>query len=204
MNESSKSMRKIPRELENPIDNLLIDGVQYLHPIFYTIGFTPNGITFLSGVCQFTALWYVYVGFYVSGGCLFFLGYMFDVMDGNYARKYQMTSPLGDKLDHYKDMVVMVGLAYLAAIHPLLTWSTRILMLGGGAFFTGTISIYLAAQDQVYAKKNAADVSGSLQWLQRFCRQDAEHVLRYVRWFNTGTANLVASLCMISMRWWRT
>lgn len=195
-------MRKIPRELENPIDNILIDGVQYLHPIFYDLGFTPNGITLLSGICQFTSLWYVYTGYYIASGSLFFLGYMFDVMDGNYARKYQMTSPLGDKLDHYKDIAVMAGLGYLTVVHPLFTWPIRLMLWSGGIFFTGTMAIYLGAQDQVYAKKNATDVSQSLKWLQKLCHYDPVYVLKYVRWLNTGSANLIVSLFIVSMRWW--
>ncbi len=199
----SKQMRKIPKELENPIDNVLIDVAEYLHPLFYALNFTPNGITFLSGICQFSSLVLVSYDYYLTAGCLFFLGYFWDVMDGNYARKYKMTSPLGDKLDHYKDIVVMVGLGCVTVIHPMMTWPIRGLCLGGGLVFTGTMSLYLAAQDQIYAKKNANDVSQSLQWLSRLCTYDPSCVLRYVRWMNTGSANLVVSMTMISMKWWK-
>ena len=41
-------MRKIAREFENPIDNILIDISQLLSPIAYFLGLTPNILTTFS------------------------------------------------------------------------------------------------------------------------------------------------------------
>jgi hypothetical protein len=41
-------MRKIERDDENPIDNIIIDSCDIIKPYFYKLGFTPNGITTLS------------------------------------------------------------------------------------------------------------------------------------------------------------
>ena len=43
-------MRKIPPNLENPIDNYLLDVCEYVSPTFYNYGFTPNMITTLSNI----------------------------------------------------------------------------------------------------------------------------------------------------------
>jgi len=40
-------MRKIPRELENPIDNIIINIAEPVCKMFKKLNFTPNGITTL-------------------------------------------------------------------------------------------------------------------------------------------------------------
>ena len=40
--------RKIPREYDNPIDNILVDLSEFLNPYFHRLNFTPNMITTLS------------------------------------------------------------------------------------------------------------------------------------------------------------
>lgn len=47
-----------------------------------------------------TPLIYIYVEKYKIGTILYYIGYFFDCMDGNYARTYKMTSDFGDKYDH--------------------------------------------------------------------------------------------------------
>lgn len=41
-------MRKIPEDLENPIDSVLIAIVHIIQPYFYELGFTPNILTTFS------------------------------------------------------------------------------------------------------------------------------------------------------------
>ena len=47
-----------------------------------------------------TKLKYIYVEQFQIGAILYYIGYFFDCMDGNYARTYKMTSNFGDKYDH--------------------------------------------------------------------------------------------------------
>ena len=90
--------RKVPPELEAPVDLVLLDIAEFLRPWFHGVGFTPNGITVLSGILQFMGVWMLYRGNYLWAAALYLIGYMFDDMDGYYARYYDMTTQFGDML----------------------------------------------------------------------------------------------------------
>ena len=49
--------RKIPAEYDNPIDNIILDNVEKLNPIFKEFNFTPNMITTLSLIVGLIALY---------------------------------------------------------------------------------------------------------------------------------------------------
>jgi len=98
--------RKIPKDCDNPIDNILIDLVEILNPYFKKLNFTPNGITFLSLVFGLITIVCFIKKRFILTGMMLFISYFFDCMDGNYSRKYDMQSEFGDKFDHYKDWLI--------------------------------------------------------------------------------------------------
>ena len=61
--------------------------------------------SFLSGLLSVYCLWHHQILAYV---CLFTLSYMFDCMDGQFARRYNMTSRFGDVYDHVTDHIVVL------------------------------------------------------------------------------------------------
>jgi len=195
-------MRKIPREWDNPVDNVLIDLAWYINPVLRRIGFTPNMVTILSGICQFAAIQAFYLDYYQSAAGLFFLGYFWDVVDGNYARQYGMTSVLGDRLDHGKDIVVIGELCRLVCTYPF-TERFRYALGACGAFFTAMICSYLGAQERYYSLKHPLDVSLSLSVLTKLQKGNPEHILWVSRWFNAGSANLFVATLMFAFPWLR-
>ena len=75
-----------------------------MNPTFYRLGMTPNMLTALSilfGVFTFVAFLKEQ---YVVASVLFWISYLFDCCDGNFARKYRLVTKFGDKLDHMNDL----------------------------------------------------------------------------------------------------
>lgn len=103
-------MRKIPCEIDNPIDNLLLNFIDKLCPIFKKANFTPNGITTISLFFGLISMYFLYAGKIYFFGLSYFISYFFDCMDGYYARKYNMVSLIGDIYDHIKDAVIAIGI----------------------------------------------------------------------------------------------
>ena len=96
----SSKARKIPEELENPIDNILIELAEKLNPYFYKLGFNPNGVTTLSLIFGILSCYFYYLKYYLFSSISMFISYFFDVMDGNFARRYNMQTQFGDYYDH--------------------------------------------------------------------------------------------------------
>lgn len=80
-----------------------------LNPIFHKLGFKPNHITILSSI---STLYSIYCFSIRKKSCFFyyFLGYLFDSMDGRMARKYNQGSTLGMMLDLISDSVTLIPL----------------------------------------------------------------------------------------------
>ena len=106
-------MRKISRDLENPIDDVLIELANKLSPLLLATGHSPNLITtysFASALFALGALWQNEIGGFVLGWSL---QYFWDCVDGHFARKYRMESKLGDAYDHITDVLTTCGLGYI-------------------------------------------------------------------------------------------
>lgn len=70
------------------------------------LGLTPNMITLLSILSGLTSAYNLYKGRFTSSAILLVLAQTLDGIDGYVARKYNMTSKFGDRLDHYSDIIV--------------------------------------------------------------------------------------------------
>ena len=110
------SGRKIIKENENPIDNLIIYTTDILNPFFYKLKLTPNDLTTISLIIGLFSPLLIYNQYYISGGILFFISYMFDCYDGNYARTYNMASDFGDLYDHISDIIKFIAFIYVFLI----------------------------------------------------------------------------------------
>ena len=106
-------MRKINRNIDNFIDNIFIDISNLLCPLLNYLNFTPNMITGINIICSIICLYNLYIKDYKLGIIFLILTYLFDVLDGFYARKYKMETYFGDLLDHYTDYIFYIVLFYL-------------------------------------------------------------------------------------------
>ena len=97
-------MSKLISEHDNPIDNLITDYfVIPLTPCLRKMGFTPNAVTVLSITLAFASIYFLEKKNTILFTFLFSIAFILDCIDGYMARTYNMTSKLGDFLDHIGD-----------------------------------------------------------------------------------------------------
>ena len=101
-------MRKIIKEFENPIDNIIIDIVEKITPFLYRTGHTPNIITTYSFIFGLLSVHYLNKNDITKFVLFYMISYFFDCIDGFMARKYNMTTKFGDLYDHITDTIVFV------------------------------------------------------------------------------------------------
>jgi phosphatidylglycerophosphate synthase len=99
-------MKKIPNELDNPIDNVLIELSERLSPLFKSLNHTPNMITTYSLITGLVSCYFLIKKNLLLFSVFYMISYFFDCFDGHFARKYDMITDFGDMYDHIKDMLV--------------------------------------------------------------------------------------------------
>lgn len=113
-------MSKVSEEYKDPIDLLLLGNTSNnFLDVLYSLGVTPNILTTLSNIFRGFALYFLFSGKKLLFVILFILGYYFDVLDGHFARRYQMFSKFGDFYDHFSDAIFGFILVYY-----LFKWSS--------------------------------------------------------------------------------
>jgi phosphatidylglycerophosphate synthase len=185
-------MRKIPPEIECPIDNILIAASEPVAVTLNKLGFTPNGITTLSLISGVFSVYALKNGCAVLAAILLGISYFFDTVDGYYARKYTMTSKFGDCYDHVKDVIVFsafVTVLFSRNRHklPLGWWIAVVTIL---ILFVLASMVYFAAQEKLY---NRTAATPTLGWLHKMFpdKEKAEKTLKILRYFGVGTFMLV-------------
>jgi phosphatidylglycerophosphate synthase len=108
--------RKVPKDLENPIDNIILKFVEKVNPVFRYFNFTPNILTTISLFFGILMIYCIYISNFLLAGIFIWIYYVFDCFDGNFARRYNMTSEFGYNYDKYKDQIIvlMMILIFLA------------------------------------------------------------------------------------------
>ena len=200
MNDTRKNGRKIKREYENPIDNIIIDITEKFNPIYKKLGFTPNILTTISLVSSLIGLYLYKTKNIVLGATLFFIGYCFDCADGNFARKYKMETVFGDYYDHASDSLKLILLFYVLLTLKLkknvklylilITLLLNILML-----------IHIGCQEKYYNTNGSSNKSlknpqsDSLKKLENYCPNKKNIYL--TRWFGCGTVFFYIFMVML-------
>lgn len=179
-------MRKLPREFENPIDNILIDLAGFLSPLFYSLNFTPNTLTTISNVFGITGLLLYYFQVYYFSALMIMIGYAFDCFDGYYARQYKLTSTFGDWYDHISDITV----------HGILAWMLyqnyydQLIVIYMSLLLVFMMCIHMALQEMYCGNKH-----GSFLCFLRYAfyfnqKIDPEYYLGISRFYGCGTVQL--------------
>lgn len=187
--------RKLPREYENPFDNVFTDLAERANPYFYRLRLIPNHITCLSALFGVASSYFLAQQHFYAAPMLFMISYFFDVADGNYARTYKMVSDLGDILDHSKDVLVVVSLYWVILFHLTLPmWMCVAFFSGQGIMLTG-MCMYIAAQESYYEKAHGKNSeSKSLRILRKV---SIAPNLSTIRWFGCGSHAVFTSFFMV-------
>lgn len=181
-------MRKISKEYENPIDNIIIDIVDDTSDFYKKLGFTPNGLTTLSLLLGLLSSYLFYKNHNYIASILFFLAYFYDCADGHFARKYKMTSKFGDIYDHISDVIKMLVLLYVMYLKSKEKFFKLLPLIIILAILAST---HLGCQENIYDK----DESQSLYGLKQLCNKDnAKQNIHVTKYFGFGTFNLIIAI----------
>ena len=182
-------MRKIPREYENPIDNVVYDLAEWSAPFYKSLNMTPNHITTLSLIFGLLSSYFLYKGDSCTAAVLFLVSYYYDNTDGLYARKYKMTTKYGDIYDHVADIVkgvIMIWVMSKVNKDKLVKWLPIM------AIFFVLSLIHLGCQEQYYDSKEDRPF---MDLLKKLCPDKS--YLKCFRWVGNGTLILVVALIML-------
>jgi phosphatidylglycerophosphate synthase len=195
MSTANKNLSKLPFSIDNPIDVLMSKMCFKIAPLFKLLRFTPNGITALSFVTGLLAIYHFYECRPILSCVLLFISFMFDYLDGIYARKYNMVTKFGSYFDHFKDLFVFV--LYLVIIYlSKLTNKTKLILIIISFISLIIYTIHVACQEK-YSKYG---YDYSLGFLGKHCPSDNNkdnivQTLKYTRYW--GCANVLLTQCVI-------
>ena len=116
---------------------------------FYESGHTANGISFYGLLFDLMYLFALYQADIVRFTAYFWLAYIFDCLDGFYARKYNMESVFGDIFEHCRDIASILTLFAILYSHDKFTWYITVAITLGSAL-TG---FHVAAAQRQIAKR---------------------------------------------------
>lgn len=200
MDGHARSGRKIGAEFENPLDDVLMRVCEAMEPGLHALGVTPNMITGASVVFGAAAAWALWEGHVVGFAALYSLSYFFDVLDGDYARRYDMVTEFGDMFDHINDNARTVTMvAVLLARYRLPGWAW--VALAASLVLMGC---QLGCQQLMFQRvRPAHHPAESLDACTCMCPfSDGERGARLTRWVGVGTAQAVFVLlvCFVARR----
>jgi len=183
-----ESSRKVPRELENPIDNLFIDVAERTAPYFHKIGFMPNTITTISFLMVVPLVYFYHIFNNLIAVLFLILMYYFDHLDGLEARKYHLETEFGDFYDHAQDLVVFfvidlfVFLRIWGHAGPLTFWSLLIITLG----LMYMMQVHIGNEEKYFNLKHKSRAKRSVI-LRYLVKETPNWKLKFTRWFGPGT-----------------
>jgi phosphatidylglycerophosphate synthase len=189
-------MRKIPNNIENPIDNILLNMCEDVSPTFYNNGYTPNMITTLSNISTIIVVLLLLNANYIWAAIFYLIAYFFDCLDGHYARKYNMVTVFGDYYDHISDSLKII--AVLSTMYYINSKKFMTVLPILIIFFVLAI-IHFGCQELYY---NSTE-SESLEFTKKLCpvqthnEKEIENKMHFTKYFGMGTLQFIILLCII-------
>ena len=89
-------MRKLPEDLEGPVDNIVYKLVEYITPTLHKLGFTPNILTSFGNISTIIFAYLMFNNKFKLAAIFFLFAYIFDCLDGYMARSFNMVTKYGD------------------------------------------------------------------------------------------------------------
>jgi len=173
--------RKIDSSIECPIDNFLYIIVEILDPIFYKLKFTPNMITTLSLISGLYSVVLLNNNNIYLSSIFYMIAYLFDHLDGYYARNHNMCTVFGDYYDHITDVIQFILIIYVMykKNRRYLMKNLPIIILIGILFL-----IDMGCTEHHYE----GNESKSLSLLKKSCIN--KELIHYTKFFGCGTFQL--------------
>ncbi len=192
-------MRKLPPELDNPIENIFVELGDHLSEYFRAIYLTPNDLTSVSFITGIYSVYLFTQKKYITSAIFYMISFAFDCFDGNYARKYNMTTKFGDYYDHISDWIINGAIIFLIIKKYLKLQNNNLKKYVPLALIPITIlmSIHFGCQEKYY--NGDSEKNEFLAYSKPMCpvdnRDELEKTLKFSRFFGPGTFTL--SICLI-------
>lgn len=163
--------------LENPVDAAILMGIQPTLQPLRAAGVTPNMITWASAAAAVASLVCCFAGRPHLAAAAWVAGYVLDCADGFMARRYNMETEWGDRLDHATDVLGYGGL--VAFVLNRIWKGARVWPLYVEAVLVAGALYHMQCQEKGSTNIPIKGISGCA------C-MDKSH-LRYSRWLGLGT-----------------
>ena len=188
-----KSPNKLPKHLDNPIDRWIIDQCEKMDPLFVKWNMTPNKLTTIGFYFGLLSVYCLHKRIKYLPGIFYFISYMFDCADGQFARRHNMVSKFGDYYDSFKDWSIALALLYI-----LYKRKNKYLIL---IVIVGIMSLsHFGCQEIYYNSKNPDKkyYSEKNALLECLCpkNKDVDEVMLYTKHFGIGTLTLIISFIL--------
>jgi phosphatidylglycerophosphate synthase len=188
---------KLPEHYDDPVDIYLKKWADVLNPHFKDAGFTPNIITTMSFLCGLYSCYLYYKQSYTFSSLFYFISYFFDVMDGYFARLYNMKSKFGSYYDTLSDCVVGFLILYLFLTNKhILNFkyiNTKVVII---IIYTilFILALYHMSCQETYTKLTKEEyISESLFILETIKCKNYKH-MNYTKYFGTGVLSVTIAI----------
>ena len=198
--ENKNNGNKLPEYYDEPLDLFYKKYIIIIMPYFYKLGITPNFITSLSLFFGLLTCYLYYKQYYILSGLSYIISYFFDVMDGYYARLYDMKSKFGSYYDIISDISILIILFILLVVNKNIKKyriNIKLFIIILLVIFS-IISSYNASCQENYVKmyKNKYLSEGLTFFSYLQCKD--YKVMKYTKYFGSGIGTLLISLIIMS------
>lgn len=187
--------RKIPHHYEHPFDNIMIELATYFKGPLHALGVTPNQVTVASFVTSCISAILIYYNHFFYAAAFFVFSYFLDCLDGNMARTYNQVTDLGDKLDHFLDIIKTFAITTAIALHPTLPLAAKVVIGLCFTLFGFATSIHLGCQEKIYNSVVTHEPT-MLGSLTGYCTHSEQ--VHWTKWIGTGSYVLFITAGLIT------
>lgn len=183
--------RKVESKYDNPIDNIFVHISDSLCPFFKSIGYTPSGLTTLSLIFGAAALYHMAKKEVGMFSVYAVLAYLFDIMSGQFSRKYDAGTASSDRYACFKNLIIVVITVYLMYAKYNVTVFPVVIIVLIALFVLA--SMYTGCQESM--SRHKSDSLMSVDFLTPSRQTCSKHV-DWLRFFGVGTlvVAVIASL----------
>jgi len=178
-------MKKIPDEIDNPVDNVLVHIGDMMCPFFKKTGHTPNMLTTYSLITGLLSCYFLYKKQLVLFSVFYSISYFFDCIDGHFARRYKMTSNLGDMYDHTKDALVFFILLFIVYKIGRITLPVILVFI----LFSILMILHFSCQEK-NCDDEFKDKHNSFIFASKSLCGNKDNI-KWTRFFGVGTFNII-------------
>ena len=164
-----------------------------------TLGFTPNGITWLSILFTILSSYFIWNKQFVLFFIFWQINYLFDCMDGYMARKYKLESEYGDLIDHVSDGIGKIIILMIVLFkHNALKKKHNIKWLIIGIILVFVEWVHMGCLERIKEKKKPGlQKSKTLNKFQSLCKNT--EWTKYTKYFGPGIFNITGAIIAIIM-----